>query len=109
MGRKKNRKKKGPKIQTDNKGQFYYRTYFVRGKQRREKVRDFVLLDGKPVDTYEFLRNNASDIDLHQMGEYELLHERECERNAEEQSLRFNKPEANQNNNDYDDDNDIPF
>lgn len=78
MGKKK-------KIQYDKEGPFYYRTFFVNGKQRREKVRGFVVVDGKPVDRDEFLRANASEMDLYQMGDHELLYERECERNSEEE------------------------
>lgn len=75
MGKKKPKKKK-PKLHYDEKGQFRWETYFVRGKQKRKKVRT---VDG--VDTEEFIRLNADDIWLKQEGYFEILHEREMERN----------------------------
>ena len=49
------------------------------------------MLDGKDFDYEEFIRANADDIWLMQHGEYEILHEREMERNRVEQGV---KPEA---------------
>lgn len=73
MGKKKSKKRT---FHYDDQGQFYWETYFVRGKQKRQKVRT---IDG--LDPDEYLRRNASDIWLLQEGRYDLLHERENERN----------------------------
>lgn len=85
MGRK---RKRPPKVLRDEKGEFRWETFFIRGKQRRRKIR---MLDGKDFDYEEFIRANADDIWLMQHGEYEILHEREMERNRVEQGV---KPEA---------------
>lgn len=105
MGKRKNKKKKkSPEILTDKKGPFYFRTCFIRGKQVREKIRGFVVVDGKPVDRGEYLRANASELELHQMGEYELLYERECLRNGDDFDFRVEPKKRS-----LDDDGDIPF
>jgi hypothetical protein len=67
-----------PKIHRDEEGEFRWETYFVSGKQKRRKIR---MLDGKDFDYDEYIRANANDIWLKQHGEYEILHEREMERN----------------------------
>ena len=66
--------KKKPKIQKDNKGEFIYETYFIRGKMKRQKI---YVVDGIPAE--EFYRQNADPITLLQNGDYELLHELEME------------------------------
>ena len=66
--------KKKPKIRKDNKGEFIYETYFIRGKMKRQKV---YVVDGIPAE--EFYRQNADPITLLQNGDYELLHELEME------------------------------
>ena len=53
-------------------------TNFIRGKQRRRKIR---MLDGKDFDYEKFICANADDIWLKQHGEDEILNEREMERN----------------------------
>ncbi len=108
--KKGNRKKKKPEILTDRKGPFYFRTVFMNGKQVREKVRGFVVVDSKPVDRDEFLRANATEMDLMALGEYELLHELECERNQEweatDEPAGKSKPKQKPI---ADDDSDLPF
>jgi hypothetical protein len=79
MGR---RSERPPKIHRDEQGEFRWETYFVRGKQRRQKVR---MLDGKDFDYDKFIRANADDIWLKQEGHFEILHEREMERNRIEE------------------------
>ena len=66
--------KKKPKIQKDNKGEFIYETYFIRGKMKRQKI---YVVDGIPAE--EFYRQNADPITLLQNRDYELLHELEME------------------------------
>ncbi|MCB1065425.1 MAG: hypothetical protein KDN20_21230 [Verrucomicrobiae bacterium] len=70
--------KRPQKIHRDEEGEFRWETYFVRGKQKRRKIR---MLDGKDFDYDEFIRANADDIWLKQQGEYEILHERQMEGN----------------------------
>ena len=69
--------KRPPKIHHDEEGEFRWEAYFVRGKQKRRKIR---MLDGKDFDYEEYIRANADDLWLAQHGEYEILHEREMER-----------------------------
>ena len=66
--------KKKSKIQKDNKGEFIYETYFIRGKMKRQKI---YVVDGIPAE--EFYRQNADPITLLQNRDYELLHELEME------------------------------
>ncbi len=56
----------------------------MRGKQKRRKIR---MLDGKDFDYDEFIRANADDIWLKQEGHFEILHEREIERNRIERGI----------------------
>lgn len=67
---------KQPRLHCDEKCQFRWETYFVGGKQKRRKIRT---VDG--MDAGEFIRANADDIWLKQEGYFEILHERELERN----------------------------
>lgn len=61
-----------------------YRTevFFVRGKRKKRKI---PLIDG--LETEEFIRRNADDIFLMQEGYFEILYEREQERNKTEQEV----------------------
>lgn len=66
-------KKGRPKYHTDNQGPFVWEYYFVRGKQKRTKVR-VTVIDGKVVeDADEWLRTNADDVLLHQMERWDLM------------------------------------
>jgi hypothetical protein len=56
--------------------------YFVRGKMKRRKVS---LFDGMEVD--EFVLRNADDVFLLENAYYEILHEREVQRNASNEWL----------------------
>ena len=85
MGKK---RKRPPKIHHDEEGEFRWETFFVRGKEKRRKIR---MLDGKDFDYEEYIRANADDIWLKQHDEYEILHERQMERNRIEQG---SEPEA---------------
>ncbi len=76
------KRKRPPKVLRDEQGEFRWETYFVGGKQTRRKIR---MLDGKDFDYEEYTRANADDIWLKQHGEYEILHEREMERNRIEE------------------------
>jgi len=64
-------KHKKPKIRKDDKGEFIYRQYFVRGKMKLQKI---YVIDGIPAD--EFYEQNADPITLFQNGDYELLHKK---------------------------------
>jgi predicted nucleotidyltransferase len=87
---KKKKSKKKPAVQTDAQGQFIWETYFVGGKQKRQKVR---VIDGKPVhDIDEYLINNADDIYLHQTGRWDLMEQRRLEEEAEQPEAQH--PEA---------------
>lgn len=76
MGKKKKWK---PKLHRDEEGEFYWQVFFVRGKERRRKVRT---IDGMGVE--EFIERNADDVWLVQHGYFEILHAREEERNRSE-------------------------
>lgn len=76
------KRKRVPKIHRDEQGEFRWEVYFVRGKERRRKIR---MLDGKDFDYDTYIRENADDIWLLQNGEYEILHEREMERKGLEE------------------------
>ena len=90
MPKKKSKKK--PAVQTDAQGQFIWETYFVGGKQKRQKVR---VIDGKPVhDIDEYLINNADDIYLHQTGRWDLMEQRRLEEEAQQPEAQ--QPEAEQ-------------
>jgi hypothetical protein len=65
-----NKRKEKPKIRRDSKGEYFFQSYFGRGKQRYERI---YVVDGIPAD--EFYRRNADPITLLQNGDYELLHE----------------------------------
>jgi hypothetical protein len=64
-------KRKKHKIRKDDKGEFIYREYFVRGKMKLQKI---YVIDGIPAG--EFYEQNADPITLFQDGEYELLQEK---------------------------------
>lgn len=51
--------------------------YFVRGKMKKRKI---PLVDGLEVD--EFIRRNADDVFLRENGYFEILGEREAQRNG---------------------------
>ena len=88
MPKKKSKKK--PAVQTDAQGQFIWETYFVGGKQKRQKVR---VIDGKPVhDIDEYLINNADDIYLHQTGRWDLMEQRRLEEEAEQPEAEAPQP-----------------
>jgi len=90
MGKKKKRK---PKIHRDDQGEFRWEVYFLRGKEKRRKIR---MLDGKDFDYDEYIRANADDVWLVQEGHYEILHEREMERRKlESNSEKFNAADSN--------------
>ena len=78
--------KKGKKIKIlkDERGEYRVEWFFVNGKQRSRKIR---LIEGIPVS--DFIERNADDIFLVQEGMYELLHEREMRRNAEQENRPF--------------------
>jgi hypothetical protein len=76
-----------------------YETIFINGKQKR--VRRAPTIDGIPVD--EFIARNADPIWLLQNGYYELLHERECARDADRGVA------VEQTSGAVDEDGDIPF
>ena len=71
--------KKEPKIRKDNKGEFTYQTYFIRGKMKKQKI---YMVNGIPAD--EFYRQNADPITLLQNGDCELLYELEMEEQKKE-------------------------
>ena len=75
-------KPKRRKILRDDQGEYHFEVFFVNGKQKRRKVR---LIDGIPVS--EFVDRNADDIFLLQSGLYEILHEREMRRSADQPPL----------------------
>ena len=79
MGKKKRKGGKKPIIHRDELGEFRWETFFVRGKQRRRKIR---LIDGIPVD--EFIENNADEIYYTQERDYEALHRLEMERDGQQ-------------------------
>ena len=62
--------------QPRNDRDYRLETYFVGGKMKHRRI---PLIEGHAVD--EFLRANADDTFLAAEGHFELLHERECERN----------------------------
>lgn len=70
-----------------------YRTevFFVRGKRKKRKI---PLIDG--LETEEFIRRNADDIFLMQEGYFEILHEREQERNKTEAAVLVNPDSASE-------------
>jgi hypothetical protein len=67
--------KKSRKILRDERGEYRFESFFVNGRQRRRKVR---VIAGVPVR--EFIERNADDVFLIQEGMYEVLHEREMQR-----------------------------
>ncbi len=72
------KKKKKPAPGEPVKGRdFRYETYFVGGKMKRIRI---PLIGGLPVE--DFLRAHADDCFLAAEGYYELLHERQCERDG---------------------------
>jgi len=73
-------KPKRKRVLKDDQGEYRFEVFFVKGKQKRMKVR---LIDGMPVN--EFVERNADDIFLLQSGQYEILHEQEMRR-SEDQS-----------------------
>lgn len=64
--------KNNHKIHKDKNGEFIYKTYFIRGKMKRQKI---YVIDGMLAD--EFYIKNADPITLFQNGDYELLPEQE--------------------------------
>lgn len=78
-------KRKGPKegeIQTDEKGHFVWETFFLRGKQKRRKVR-VTVIDGEIIEDLDtWLLANADDIALHQMERWDLMMQRQQEEEA---------------------------
>lgn len=64
--------------------------YFVRGKMKKRKI---PLIDGMEIN--EFVRRNADDTFLIENGYYEILHEREMQRNASKERLTNEKEGAN--------------
>lgn len=66
------KRKSKPKIHKDRKGEFIYKSYFIRGKMKRQKI---YVVDGMPAE--EFYRLNADPVTLFQNEDYELLYERE--------------------------------
>lgn len=68
------RKKKSAKIQTDKSGDFVWESYFVGGKQKRQKIR---VIGGEVVrDMDEYLLRNADDMYLHQIERWDLIEQR---------------------------------
>ena len=57
------------------------------------------MLDGKDLDENEFIRANADDLSLLQHGEFEILHEREVQRD----------PKNREEQDPLEDDDEIPF
>ncbi len=55
--------------------------YFVGGKMKKRKIS---LIEGHEVE--EFIRRNADDATLMEIGHYDLLHEREIERSQPRRS-----------------------
>ncbi len=97
MGKRKRQKK----LHYDDKGQFRWETYFVGGKQKRQKVRT---VDGMDAD--EFWRRNADPIALHQAGDYHVSDELESQgAQAADLELRGAKESSQAD----DDDTDWPF
>lgn len=80
MGKKEKRK---PKLHRDEEGEFYWQVFFVRGKERRMKIRT---IDGMHVD--DFIEHNVDDVWLVQHGYFEILHQREEERDRMERQER---------------------
>ncbi len=66
--------KKKQKVHKDNNGEFIYKTYFVRGKMKKQKI---YIVEGMPAE--EFYGQNADTIALVQNGDYELLNALEME------------------------------
>ena len=65
------KQKRKPKIWEDHRGEYILRTYFVRGKMKKEKI---YVIDGIPAE--EFYLQNADPITLLQERNYDILHER---------------------------------
>jgi predicted nucleotidyltransferase len=76
------KKRKKPKIHTDDRGHFVWENFFVRGKQKRRKQR-VTVIDGEIIeDLDEWLLQNADDLTLHQMERWELIEQRRLEETA---------------------------
>ena len=78
-------KPKRKRVLKDDQGEYRFEVFFVKGKQKRMKVR---LIDGMPVN--EFVERNADDIFLLQSGQYEILHEREMRRSEDQSPFSVN-------------------
>ena len=74
---------KAPACQPKKGRDFRVETYFVGGKMKKRKI---PLIEGQAVE--DFIRQNADDAFLVQEGYFEILHERETERNRANQSLQ---------------------
>ena len=109
MAKGKNKKKRSPRRLRDEEGEFRWETYFVRGKQKRRKVR---MIDG--IDADEFVRLNADDIWLAQYGLYDVIEERKVEGGRVEEWLlpdtaKKDRSASEKVDFDDEDDDEVPF
>lgn len=73
------KRKKRPKYHTDEQGCFVWENYFVRGRQRRRKLR-VTVIDGEIMnDPDTWLLANADDCFLHQIERWDLIGQRQLE------------------------------
>jgi len=77
MPKKAKKSQKRVKYHTDEQGHYVWENYFVRGKQRRSKLR-VTVIDGEIIDDPdEWLLVNADDIFLHQCELWDLIEQRQ--------------------------------
>ncbi len=77
MSRKGKKAKK--KYHIDEQGHYIWETYFVRGKQRRSKVR-VTVIDGEIIDDMDdWLISNAGDDVLHELERWDLIGQSELD------------------------------
>ena len=80
MPKKAKKSQKRVKYHTDEQGHYVWENYFVRGKQRRSKLR-VTVIDGEIIDDPdEWLLVNADDIFLHQCELWDLIEQRQLAR-----------------------------
>lgn len=73
------------KIKKDANGSFVWQTYFVGGRQKREKV---YLIDGQRVGNLDaYLLANANDIYLHQIERWDLIEQRRLDEEKEQNQI----------------------
>lgn len=88
----KKRNKKPKKYFSDSQGHYVWETYFVRGKQRRSKVRVTVINGQIIEDMDSWLLANAGDLDLHALERWDLIETRRLEDETSESNTTNMKP-----------------